>query len=111
MWWNWTLAVVSVVAMPLLAHPEDILVPLSIPIPPAVSEIELSYVGERTTPAVTLSGPPAAVPSLPYRPFVPILDLRGMFGEARRFGSCQGQQRSEERRVGKECRSRWSPYH
>ena len=23
--------------------------------------------------------------------------------------SCQG--RSEERRVGKECRSRWSPYH
>src|SRR2546430_14885818 len=23
----------------------------------------------------------------------------------------QGAQRSEERRVGKECRSRWSPYH
>ena len=23
----------------------------------------------------------------------------------------QGQKRSEERRVGKECRSRWSPYH
>src|SRR5256885_3166592 len=23
----------------------------------------------------------------------------------------QDQQRSEERRVGKECRSRWSPYH
>src|SRR3712207_9403827 len=23
----------------------------------------------------------------------------------------QGQNRSEERRVGKECRSRWSPYH
>src|SRR5687768_11733077 len=23
----------------------------------------------------------------------------------------QGKQRSEERRVGKECRSRWSPYH
>ena len=22
-----------------------------------------------------------------------------------------GQSRSEERRVGKECRSRWSPYH
>ena len=22
-----------------------------------------------------------------------------------------GQKRSEERRVGKECRSRWSPYH
>ena len=24
---------------------------------------------------------------------------------------CFGQIRSEERRVGKECRSRWSPYH
>ena len=23
----------------------------------------------------------------------------------------KGRQRSEERRVGKECRSRWSPYH
>src|SRR2546430_15429186 len=23
----------------------------------------------------------------------------------------QGEDRSEERRVGKECRSRWSPYH
>src|SRR3712207_7306215 len=25
--------------------------------------------------------------------------------------SPDGKQRSEERRVGKECRSRWSPYH
>ena len=24
---------------------------------------------------------------------------------------CIPKQRSEERRVGKECRSRWSPYH
>ena len=24
---------------------------------------------------------------------------------------CQAKRRSEERRVGKECRSRWSPYH
>ena len=23
----------------------------------------------------------------------------------------RGEKRSEERRVGKECRSRWSPYH
>ena len=27
------------------------------------------------------------------------------------LGSLGGQTRSEERRVGKECRSRWSPYH
>src|SRR2546421_112085 len=25
--------------------------------------------------------------------------------------SCRTEMRSEERRVGKECRSRWSPYH
>ena len=24
---------------------------------------------------------------------------------------CNFEERSEERRVGKECRSRWSPYH
>ena len=30
-----------------------------------------------------------------------------------RFGelTTKGKNRSEERRVGKECRSRWSPYH
>src|SRR2546425_277615 len=28
-----------------------------------------------------------------------------------RFGTDAQKQRSEERRVGKECRSRWSPYH
>ena len=27
------------------------------------------------------------------------------------FRSIKQQKRSEERRVGKECRSRWSPYH
>ena len=27
------------------------------------------------------------------------------------FANVQGTARSEERRVGKECRSRWSPYH
>ena len=25
--------------------------------------------------------------------------------------ACEKMRRSEERRVGKECRSRWSPYH
>src|SRR5258705_9116834 len=32
--------------------------------------------------------------------------------EQEEFNSCvEGRGRSEERRVGKECRSRWSPYH
>src|SRR2546430_7279198 len=39
-----------------------------------------------------------------------------LVGELRRFKLRTGQRtgcffRSEERRVGKECRSRWSPYH
>src|SRR3712207_5563956 len=32
-------------------------------------------------------------------------------GGWRYVGRAQGDKRSEERRVGKECRSRWSPYH
>src|SRR5256885_17232684 len=32
-------------------------------------------------------------------------------GKAVRFKPGKDLQRSEERRVGKECRSRWSPYH
>src|SRR3712207_9553770 len=32
-------------------------------------------------------------------------------GDASRVESYAGHARSEERRVGKECRSRWSPYH
>src|SRR6266446_10286947 len=34
----------------------------------------------------------------------------GAFSEQRRL-ALPGGERSEERRVGKECRSRWSPYH
>src|SRR3712207_8922848 len=31
--------------------------------------------------------------------------------QARQAGTDESRPRSEERRVGKECRSRWSPYH
>ena len=36
-----------------------------------------------------------------------------LFGllHGRRQGAIAPAERSEERRVGKECRSRWSPYH
>lgn len=54
MWWSWPLAAMSLVVLPVLGYAEDISVPLSIPIPPVVAEIELSYVGERTTPVVAL---------------------------------------------------------
>lgn len=75
--------------LPLLAYAGDIAIPLSVPIPPVVYEIELSYAGGQTVPAVTLSGSQDVAPPLPYRPFVPILDLRAMFGTARRFGPCR----------------------
>ena len=35
----------------------------------------------------------------------------GLLSVIREHGSHDGHGRSEERRVGKECRSRWSPYH
>ena len=38
---------------------------------------------------------------------VEVLDARG----EKALGKPVGKYRSEERRVGKECRSRWSPYH
>ena len=41
---------------------------------------------------------------LPYIQFV-IMEDQGLIEKHARA------QRSEERRVGKECRSRWSPYH
>ena len=35
-----------------------------------------------------------------------VVDAEGCY-----FIDASGKRRSEERRVGKECRSRWSPYH
>ena len=83
------LAIFGLITMLPLAQAGDI--PLSGPIPSTVYEIELTYVGERTAPTVTFSGPPQSVPPLPYRPFVPILELSSGLGEARPFGSCHGQ--------------------
>ena len=40
--------------------------------------------------------------------------IRGLEADGHRFineAIDRGAERSEERRVGKECRSRWSPYH
>ena len=43
-----------------------------------------------------------------YGRFVGEIDVAGHDNGITLF---QGAERSEERRVGKECRSRWSPYH
>src|SRR2546428_5260991 len=44
-------------------------------------------------------------------PFVSPLKLRSAWGKAGQQPDAFAALRSEERRVGKECRSRWSPYH
>ena len=49
-----------------------------------------------------------------YRNLVKQTHYEGYFGNMREsnpFGALEYLLRSEERRVGKECRSRWSPYH
>src|SRR5258708_39059309 len=67
----------------------------------------------------TLAQPGSAIPALPVRSKV--RNLAGSDGHQfkvyhrRSIGTGQNRVclsgRSEERRVGKECRSRWSPYH
>src|SRR3989442_15328335 len=41
----------------------------------------------------------------------PLVARRDVVGVAERMGPAGALERSEERRVGKECRSRWSPDH
>ena len=40
-----------------------------------------------------------------------VSEMNGLGGEIRQVLLNKLSSRSEERRVGKECRSRWSPYH
>ena len=40
-----------------------------------------------------------------------VVDLGLVYGVTVEDGNAVIDMRSEERRVGKECRSRWSPYH
>ena len=49
-----------------------------------------------------------SVVNLKLRDFYPSLDALCDDMDADKDALCK---RSEERRVGKECRSRWSPYH
>ena len=60
-----------------------------------VTDLLSEFYGRRKANAVVLSG------------FVVLLFVLGVLWLGAQFPSI----RSEERRVGKECRSRWSPYH
>src|SRR3712207_9125152 len=54
--------------------------------------------------SISLPGAPEIDPAL-YREFL----IAGIFAQTVIFGATITGSRSEERRVGKECRSRWSP--
>src|SRR5688572_32459094 len=60
--------------------------------------------GRPTGPTVSCAGPLHARGGCPQRAL-----CRG--GSGRHRNHPRADRRSEERRVGKECRSRWSPYH
>src|SRR2546426_426312 len=67
--------------------------------------------------ALPISAPAGREPGLRPAPAGPCLDhahggpLRALAADGEQ-GRCRSpRRRSEERRVGKECRSRWSPYH
>ena len=49
--------------------------------------------------------------NLPYLLFVYPFDKLAQAFRLAPGADLSGKLRSEERRVGKECRSRWSPYH
>src|SRR2546429_9555812 len=46
-----------------------------------------------------------------YQRYGPVFTLRIFHGNGVFMLGPEANHRSEERRVGKECRSRWSPYH
>ena len=46
-----------------------------------------------------------------YDEFLQVLSPARLNKYAQASGNEKAKTRSEERRVGKECRSRWSPYH
>jgi hypothetical protein len=66
-------------------------VPLTGAIPADIHSIELSYVGEHTTPSVTINGPPDSVPSTSDKPISPLLDLLPDFNHSQVFGVCRGR--------------------
>src|SRR5260370_39135610 len=84
-----------------------------------IAELEATLAGSVPLPAnaVKLRDNPgracAAAPAAPPKPEPPppAAASAPVLGELVMVVDASPQERSEERRVGKECRSRWSPYH
>ena len=65
-------------------------------------DLELAWSDETPVSTSTLEG---------VRELLGAINARGRYERDLTTGVALQQIRSEERRVGKECRSRWSPYH
>ena len=68
-----------------------------------MQQIQLELEGGGTL-TVCLRASLDAMPTVKQRPLVLVVPGGG-------YSHVSPRERSEERRVGKECRSRWSPYH
>src|SRR6266571_7703888 len=81
------------------------------PLPPAFFPASLVYQPE----GIFGDGGSGAGPAQALRGLTHPHQACGIIQQGRNFPGGRGQivaaNRSEERRVGKECRSRWSPYH
>ena len=71
--------------------------------PPRLVHKGMSSVSGSISPSTSLTTDDTTVPPNPLHPRAP--------ARRRRATRESSRSRSEERRVGKECRSRWSPYH
>src|SRR2546430_12578946 len=67
--------------------------------------------GRREVNFFTLPSPGPAAVDVPVAPAVALSDLRSLPQLRLDVPLLEVPRRSEERRVGEECRSRWSPYH
>ena len=99
-----------------ITPPERVLIPLNMhigaPAKPVVSEGDHVYVGTLIGQVEGLGSPihasvsgtvtKVATEQLPTGATAPVVEI---------VSDGKMESRSEERRVGKECRSRWSPYH
>ena len=60
---------------------------------------------------ITVDGDVYKIDAVRYAKRQPVLSLHGIDSREKADKLRGKHRRSEERRVGKECRSRWSPYH
>ena len=67
--------------------------------------------GQGIAPGAATGESPSAMPSPPPAPGLPATPSGAPSQTSNYFNPSISVIRSEERRVGKECRSRWSPYH